>query len=103
MKQRIKASHARIRNSFSFFKPTKVIQLIKEAIQEWQKDKVSSLAASLGRASFASTYGAAGSLVFFLAWVYYSAQILLFGAELTKIYARRYGSQILPDKNSTRV
>ena len=55
----------------------------------------------LGRASFASTYGAAGSLVFFLAWVYYSAQILLFGAELTKIYARRYGSQILPDKNST--
>ena len=47
MKQRIKASHARIRNSFSFFKPTKVIQLIKEAIQEWQKDKVSSLAASL--------------------------------------------------------
>ena len=54
----------------------------------------------LGRASFASTYGAAGSLVVILAWVYYSAQILLFGAELTQVYARRYGSQILPDKNS---
>ncbi len=54
----------------------------------------------LGRASFASTYGAAGSLVVILAWVYYSAQILLFGAELTQVYARKYGSQILPDKNS---
>jgi len=47
----------------------------------------------LGRAGVASTYGAAGSLIVLLLWVYYSAQILFFGAELTQVYARRYGSR----------
>jgi membrane protein len=42
----------------------------------------------LGRGSLGSAYGAAGSLVVFLAWVYYSAQILFFGAEVTQVYAR---------------
>lgn len=51
----------------------------------------------LGQGSFGSTYGAAGSLVIVLAWVYYSAQILFFGAEFTQVYASRYGSQIVPD------
>lgn len=46
----------------------------------------------LGTASLASTYGAFGSLVAFLLWVNYSAQIFLFGAELTHVYAHRYGS-----------
>src|SRR5262249_40219617 len=46
----------------------------------------------LGKASVASGYGAAGSLVILLVWVYYSAQILFFGAEFTKVYARTYGS-----------
>lgn len=41
----------------------------------------------LGRSAVASTYGAAGSLVVLLLWVYYSAQILLFGAEFTQVYA----------------
>jgi membrane protein len=50
----------------------------------------------LGNSGVASTYGAAGSLVIVLLWVYYSAQILLFGAEFTQVYARRYGSQIRP-------
>lgn len=54
----------------------------------------------LGRGSFASTYGAAGSLVIILAWVYYSAQILFFGAEFTQVYARRYGSKIVPDEHA---
>lgn len=54
----------------------------------------------LGRGSFGSTYGAAGSLVIILAWVYYSAQILFFGAEFTQVYARRYGSKILPDQHA---
>ena len=54
----------------------------------------------LGNSSFSSTYGAAGSLVVVLAWVYYAAQILFFGAEFTQVYARRYGSQIVPDKNA---
>ena len=48
----------------------------------------------LGKGSFGSTYGAAGSLIIFLAWVYYSAQILLFGAEFTEVYARKFGSKI---------
>lgn len=55
------------------------------------------LGAYLGSGSFGSTYGAAGSLVVILIWVYYSAQILFFGAEFTQIYAKRYGSQIVPN------
>ena len=45
----------------------------------------SALGFYLAHSSFASTYGAAGSLVVLLLWVYYSAQILLFGAELTQV------------------
>jgi membrane protein len=48
----------------------------------------------LGRAGIASAYGAAGSLVVVLVWVYYSAQIFLFGAEFTQVYAHRRGSRI---------
>jgi membrane protein len=46
----------------------------------------------LGKSSVGSAYGAAGSLVVLLVWIYYSAQILFFGAELTQVYARRHGS-----------
>lgn len=42
----------------------------------------------LGTANFGSTYGAAGSLVILLVWMYYSAQLFFFGAEFTKVYAR---------------
>jgi len=45
----------------------------------------------IGRRSIASVYGAMGSLVIVLVWVYYSAQILFFGAVFTRIYARRFG------------
>ena len=54
----------------------------------------------LGRGSLGSAYGAAGSLIVFLAWVFYSAQILLFGAELTQVYARRYGRTIRPNSRA---
>jgi len=47
----------------------------------------------LGRAHIGSSYGAAGSLVIVLVWAYYSAQLFFFGAEFTKVYARKYGSQ----------
>lgn len=47
----------------------------------------------LGRAGTTSVYGAAGSLVLVLLWIYYSAQILFFGAEFTEVYSRRYGSR----------
>jgi membrane protein len=46
----------------------------------------------LGRQGLESTFGAASSLVLILVWIYYSAQILFFGAEFTQVYARRYGS-----------
>jgi membrane protein len=45
----------------------------------------------LGQSSVASSYGAAGSVMVLLLWVYYSCQILLFGAEFTRIYAERHG------------
>ncbi len=54
----------------------------------------------LGTASFESTYGAAGSIVALLVWIFYSAQILLIGAEITQVYARRYGSQIHPQEGA---
>jgi membrane protein len=43
-----------------------------------------------------SVYGAAGSLIIILVWIYYSAQIVMYGAEFTKIYAIRYGGGIVP-------
>ena len=46
----------------------------------------------LGRAAVGSAFGAAGSLVAVLVWVYYAAQILFYGAELTQVYAKRHGS-----------
>jgi membrane protein len=50
----------------------------------------------LGRSSFTSVYGAAGSVVLILAWVYYSSLILFLGAEFTRVYAEHYGHGIVP-------
>jgi membrane protein len=50
----------------------------------------------ISKSDVGSTYGAAGSLVILLVWVYYSSIILYFGAEFTKAYAKEYGSQIHP-------
>ena len=50
------------------------------------------LALYLGKVSLGSPYGAAGSLVTVLVWVYYSAQLFFLGAEFTKVYAKTYGS-----------
>ena len=50
----------------------------------------------LGRSSFDITYGAAASIIIILSWVYYSALILYFGAEFTKIYALHAGEGIRP-------
>src|SRR5690606_33781113 len=47
-----------------------------------------------------SAYGAAGSLIALLVWVFYSAQILFFGAEFTKAYATRYGAGLRPSANA---
>ena len=54
----------------------------------------------LGRGAVGSTYGAAGSLVVVLVWIYYSAQIFFLGAEFTQVYANRYGSGSRPDRDA---
>ncbi len=57
----------------------------------------------LSASNFSSAYGAAGSLVVILIWVYYSAVIFLIGAEFTKAYSLRVGKEIYPKKNAVRV
>jgi len=56
----------------------------------------------LGKSQIATAYGAAGSLVAFLLWVYYSSQVIFLGAEFTQSYANTYGSKIKPDKDALR-
>jgi membrane protein len=51
----------------------------------------------LGNSAVASVFGAAGALVLLLLWIYYSAQILFFGAEFMQVYANIYGSKIVPE------
>jgi len=51
------------------------------------------IAVYLGHAGVTSVYGAAGSLVLVLLWIYYSSQLLFLGAEFTEVYSRRYGSR----------
>ncbi len=52
----------------------------------------------IGSSDIGSAYGTAGSLVILLLWVYYSSIILYFGAEFTKAYSVKFGSEIMPDK-----
>mgnify|MGYP002759411879 CR=1 FL=1 len=62
------------------------------------------LAFYLGRGSYENSYGAAiGSFVALLVWVYYSAIILLIGAEATEVYARRKGHAVEPSEHAVRV
>ncbi|MBK9254079.1 MAG: YihY/virulence factor BrkB family protein [Saprospiraceae bacterium] len=57
----------------------------------------------LGNSAVASIYGAAGSVILILVWVYYSAIILYFGAEFTKAYAIAHGNNIIPNAYSVRI
>ena len=57
----------------------------------------------LGSAGVSSAYGAAGSIVALVIWVYYSSQVLLIGAEFTEVYASRYGSRITPDDHAVAI
>jgi membrane protein len=57
----------------------------------------------LGRSDLASVYGAAESLAVALLWVYYSAAILLLGAEFTRVWAGRDGSSVEPQRGAVRV
>jgi membrane protein len=55
----------------------------------------------IGSSAFSSTYGAAGSVVVVLVWVYYSAQIILLGAEFTREYVKRFGRKPPPEEFAT--
>ena len=72
------------------------ITAILFAIGKW------ALGLYLGSGSAASAYGAASSLITLLLWVYYSAQILLFGAEFTQVYACEAGRGVKPDEYAVR-
>ena len=74
-----------------------VMTAIFFAIGKW------ALGLYLGSGTAASAYGAASSLITLLLWIYYSSQILLFGAEFTQVYASRAGRAFVPDKYAVRV
>jgi membrane protein len=57
----------------------------------------------LGSGAAGSAYGSASSLIMLLLWVYYSSQILLFGAEFTQVYADRAGREVKPNEYAVRV
>jgi membrane protein len=57
----------------------------------------------LARGSVSSPYGAAGSLVVLLLWIYYSAQVIFFGAELTRVYAEKMGKGVEPRRGAGRL
>jgi membrane protein len=61
------------------------------------------LAFYLGSGAAGSAYGAASSLITLLLWIYYSAQILRFGAEFTQVYANTYGSLVEPKKHAVKI
>lgn len=86
-----------------------IFKLLPDVLIQWKHVWIGALVTSvffvlgkyliglyLGTSSLSSTYGAAGSLVIFLLWVYYSAQILFLGAEFTQVYAEKYGEGIKP-------
>lgn len=56
----------------------------------------------LGNSDIGSSYGAAGSMAIILFWVYYSSQILFFGAEFTQVYSRRFGRTATPIRGAVR-
>lgn len=61
------------------------------------------IGAYLGNTKIASTYGTAASVIIILLWVYYSAIILYFGAEFTKVYAIYFGKKIIPNKYAVQI
>jgi membrane protein len=86
-----------------------IFKILPDAPVAWQDVWVGAMATALlfsvgkyliglyiGSSNIASTYGAAGALVIILVWIYYSAQILLFGAELTKACADRRRALVAP-------
>jgi membrane protein len=93
-----------------------MFKFIPDAIAEWRDVWVGAAVTSLlfavgklviglylGNGAIGSTFGAASSLVIIMLWAFYSVQIVLFGAEFTRLYATRFGSGIRPGANALRV
>lgn len=57
----------------------------------------------LARGSVSSPYGAAGSLVVLMLWIYYSSQVLFFGAEFTRVFSERFGKGVEPRRGAKRI
>ncbi len=88
-----------------------IFKVLPDANIKWKDVLVGSVVTSLlfmmvkfmislyiSKANVAGVFGAFGSLIVLLLWVYYSSLILYFGAEFTKAFAVKYGSEILPSK-----
>ncbi|HEX8313359.1 MAG TPA: YihY/virulence factor BrkB family protein [Flavisolibacter sp.] len=88
-----------------------IFKVLPDAVIKWKDVVVGSMVTAvlfmagkfaitfyIGKSDVGGTYGAAGSLVVLLLWVYYSSVILYFGAEFTKAYAANFGSPIHPSK-----
>jgi membrane protein len=91
-----------------------MFRYLPDADVAWEDVKVGAIASAvlfvvgqallsiyISHAGIANGYGAVGSLVVLLVWVYYSAMLLLLGAEFTRVYAERYGSLSRPSSPST--
>lgn len=94
--------------TFLFAAIFKVLPDVKIAWRDvWLGAAVTALLFTIGKyllglylANAGNAYGAVGSVVVFLLWVFYSAQILFMGAEFTQVYARRYGSGLRPTEGA---
>jgi membrane protein len=88
---------------------TLVYKLVPDAYVAWGDAWVGAMVTALlfnlgtvaisifvGTAAAASVYGTAASVLALLLWVYYSAQVFFFGAEVTRIFANEYGARIVP-------
>lgn len=93
-----------------------IFKVVPDAVVEWRDVWVGAvltgilfsigqilLGLYLGRQADNSIYGAAGSLIVVLLWVYYTAQILFFGAEFAQVTAKRRGFPIIPARNAERI
>lgn len=93
-----------------------IFKVLPDAIIHWRDVGIGSLITAglfilgkyaisyyLGYSAWTSAYGAAGSVVILLLWVYYSSIILFIGAEFTQVYARRYGNKIKPAEYATLI
>ena len=92
-----------------------IFKLLPDAKMEWRDVAfgavVTAVLFEIGKIALAfyikgsatQVFGAAGSLAALLLWVYYSAQILFFGAEFTQVYTKRYGSGIRPSAHAVKV